>query len=158
MTTDQKRTTRLAHDLMKASKAAYLTTIDESGYPETRAMLNLRNSEKYPGLTEIFDGQRGDFTTYFTTNTSSGKVQRLKANPRACIYYSKPDEWRGLMVAGDIEIVEDPELKKRLWQSGWTMYYPGGVEDPDYTILRLRPGFLQGYHQFEHYHLDFGKV
>lgn len=153
---DQKLAAKRALDLMKASKAAYLTTIDSNGYPETRAMLNLRNPDKYPGLADFFSQRKGDFTTYFTTNTSSRKVQRLRENPRACVYYSKPDAWRGLMLAGDVEVVEDAETKKALWQSSWTMYYPGGVEDLDYAILRLRPVFMQGYHQLEHYHIDFG--
>ena len=37
------------------------------------------------------------------------------------------------------------------------MYYPGGVEDPDYAVLCLRPVFRQGYHQFQHYHVDMGR-
>ena len=143
-------------DLMKVAKAAYLTTIDANEYPETRAMLNLRNSEKYPGLVDIFSKREADLTTYFTTNTSSPKIKRMQENSKVCVYYSKPDEWRGLMMAGQLEIVEEPEIKKSLWQSNWTMYYPGGVEDPDYAVLRLRPAFLQGYHQFQQYHIDIG--
>jgi general stress protein 26 len=141
-------------DLMSTAKAAYLTTIDANEYPETRAMLNLRNGDKYPGLVSFFSRHNTDLTTYFTTNTSSPKVQRIREKPKACVYYSKPDEWRGLMVAGKLEIVEDEEIKKALWQSTWTMYYPGGVEDEDYAVLRLRPAFVQGYHQFQHSHID----
>lgn len=151
---DQKRATRLAYDLMKAAKAAYLTTIDADGYPETRAMLNLRNPDKYPGLAGFYGRMGAGFTTYFTTNTSSNKVNRLRGNPKACVYYSKPDEWRGLMMAGSLDVVEDADIKKALWQSGWTMYYPGGAEDPDYAVLCMRPAFIQGYHQFQHYRID----
>lgn len=147
---------RYSLNLMTVAKAAYLTTIDINEYPETRAMLNLRNADKYPGLTKFFSKYKADLTTYFTTNTSSPKIKRIRENPKACVYYSKPDEWRGLMMAGRLEIVEDAELKKSLWQSNWTMYYPGGVEDPDYAVLRLRPAFLQGYHQFQQYHIDIG--
>jgi general stress protein 26 len=149
---------RRSLDLMSTAKAAYLTTIDANQYPETRAMLNLRNGEKYPGLVSFFSKNNADLTTYFTTNFSSPKIQRINVNPKACSYYSKPDDWRGLMVAGTLEVVEDEEIKKALWQSNWTMYYAGGPEDPDYAVLRLRPVFLQGYHQFLHYHLDLGEV
>ena len=155
---EQKRAARLAFDLMKTAKAAYLTTIDEHGYPETRAMLNLRNSDKYPKLADIFSRDKADFSTYFTTNNSSPKMGRVLANSKACVYYSKPDEWRGLMMAGELEPVEDNETKNSLWQSGWTIYYPGGSTDPDYALLRLRPSFLQGYHQMEHYRLETGDV
>ncbi len=153
---EHKMAVELSTDLMSAAKAAYLTTIDANGYPETRAMLNLRNTDKYPGLAGFFSRNKADLTTYFTTNTSSPKMKRIKENPKACVYYSKPDEWRGLMMAGSLEVVEDAKIKKALWQSGWTMYYPGGVEDPDYAVLRLSPKFLQGYHQFQHYRIETG--
>lgn len=153
---EHKMAVKYSLDLMKVAKAAYLTTIDASEYPETRAMLNLRNADKYPGLVDFFSKHKADLTTYFTTNTSSPKIKRMRDNSKACVYYSKPDEWRGLMMAGQLEIVGDAEIKKSLWQSNWTMYYPGGVEDPDYAVLRLRPAFLQGYHQFQHYHIDMG--
>lgn len=153
---EDKRAMRLCTGLMGEAKAAYLATIDQNGYPETRAMLNLRNAEKYPGLAGFFRDRHPDITPYFTTNKSSPKIRRIVADPKACVYYSKPDEWRGLMIAGRLEVVEDEGLKKELWQKGWTMYYPGGVEDPDYAVIRLRPAFIQGYHQFEHYHIDLG--
>jgi general stress protein 26 len=144
-------------DLMNTADAAYLTTIDVNGYPETRAMLNLRNGRKYPGLKSLFSHQNDGLPIYFTTNASSPKVSRIRENPRACSYYSRPDEWRGLMVAGRLEIVGDEQIKNAIWQEAWTMYYPGGVEDPDYAVLRLLPAFIQGYHQFEQYHIDVGE-
>ena len=40
------------------------------------------------------------------------------------------------------------DLKQRIWQKGWTMYYPNGPEGPEYGVLRLAPtiarGWLQG--------------
>ncbi len=143
-------------DLMNTADAAYLTTIDANGYPETRAMLNLRNGSKYPRLKGFFGDHEDDLPVYYTTNASSPKVTRLRENPKACSYYSRPDEWRGLMVAGRLEIVRDDEIKTAIWQDAWTMYYPGGMGDPDYAVLRLLPEFIQGYHQFEQYHIDFG--
>jgi general stress protein 26 len=141
-------------DLMNTAEAAYLTTIDKDGYPETRAMLNLRNGRKYPRLKDFFSNHGGNLPIYFTTNASSPKVIRIGENPKACTYYSRPDEWRGLMVAGVLEIIQNETIKKAIWQDAWTMYYPGGVRDPDYAVLRLLPAFIQGYHQFEQYHID----
>jgi general stress protein 26 len=145
-------------DLMDKADAAYLTTIDANGFPETRAMLNLRNWNKYPGLKGFFGRNNADFTNYFTTNSSSPKIRRIEANPKACCYYSRPDEWRGLMIAGNLEVVTDEAITEAIWQDNWTMYYPGGPEDPDYVVLRLVPAFLQGYHQFEQYHVDLGEL
>ena len=51
-----------------------------------------------------------------------------------------------MMVSGNIEIVLDLEIKKMLWQDGWESYYPEGPDDPDNTVLRLRPNFARGWY------------
>lgn len=155
---DEKKAVDLSLKLMEASEAVYLTMIDSDGFPETRAMLNLRNIKKYPRLKDIFQHHSADFLTYFTTNMSSPKIERVKKNPKVCAYYCKPDEWRGLMAAGIMEMVDDKDIKNELWQDNWTMYYPGGVEDPDYVILRLQPTFLKGYHQLQQYAINVNGV
>ena len=40
---DQKESRKLCIDLLETGWPVYLTTIDAKGYPQTRAMLNLRN-------------------------------------------------------------------------------------------------------------------
>ena len=144
---DEKQARRLSLDLMEIAGAAYLTTIDRDGFPQTRAMLNLRRNEQFPGLSKLFDKHNDDFLVYFTTNTSSSKIGQIKRNPRVSVYYCKPNEWRGLMLGGEIEIVKSREIKEAVWQEGWEMYYPRGLDDPDYTILRLRPILAKYYHQ-----------
>jgi general stress protein 26 len=131
--------------LMETAEAAYLTTVDEAGYPRTRAMLNLRNRRQWGALAPTFDGHREDFLVYFSTNTSSTKVRQIRANPHVSVYFCHPAQFHGLMLGGDIEIVTDPTLKHRLWQDGWEVYYPRGRDDPDYTILRLLPAFASGW-------------
>ena len=44
----------------------------------------------------------------------------------------------------EIEEVSDPQLKKELWQTGWEIFWQGGVDDPEYTVLRLMPAFAKG--------------
>lgn len=141
-------------ELMKVSEAVYLTTIGSDGFPETKAMLNLRNVKNYPGLKDMFQKQGEDFLTYFTTNRSSPKIERIKKNHKACVYYCKPEEWRGMNISGTIEVIDDTKIKGEMWQDNWNMYYPMGVEDPDYTLLRLKPRSIKGYHQFQQYTLD----
>ena len=43
---------------------------------------------------------------------------------------------RALFV-GDIEVCTDMETKSFLWREGFEMYYPKGVTDPDYCVLKL---------------------
>ena len=149
---------KLILNLMSESKACCLTTIDTDGFPETRAMLNLRNREMYPLLVPFFEKHHSDFLVYFTTNTSSGKMSQIRKNPNVCVYYSIPDEWRGLMLGGKIEVVDDIKIKQMLWQKEWTMYYPGGPTDPDCAFLCLKPAVFKLYHQMERFILTQGEA
>lgn len=137
---------RFALGLMEASETVYLTTIDDHGFPQTRAMLNLRNALQHPTLVELFAPHKDDLLVYFTTNTSSAKMGHIGANPAVSAYYCVPAYFHGLMLGGTIEVVADARLKKAFWQPGWDMYYPGGADDPDYAILSLLPVLAKGWH------------
>lgn len=145
---------RLSLDLMETAEAAYVTTMGPDGFPQTRAMFNLRRKEQFPGLAALFRDHREDFFVYLTTNTSSSKIDHIKKNPKISIYYCKPGEFRGLMLSGEVEIVMDRAEKENVWQKDWEMYYPGGVHDPDHTVLRLRPMTAKYYHQLNSFHFD----
>ncbi|GAH15617.1 unnamed protein product, partial [marine sediment metagenome] len=120
--------------LISESKAAYLTTIDLEGFPITRAMFNLRNTEQFPEFLDFFKNLEDIFTIYISTNTSSTKVEHLKNNPLMAVYFCDADNFQGFMLGGSVEFVDDIELKKTVWLDWWTRYYPKGVEDPDYTL------------------------
>ena len=45
--------------------------------------------------------------------------------------------FRGASLSGAVEVLEDPESKERLWRMGDVMYYPRGVTDPDYCVLKF---------------------
>jgi len=142
---DKQEARRFGLALMEKAEAAYLTTIDGNGFPQVRAMLNLRNRKRWPALAGIFDGHQHDLLMYFSTNTSAAKVAHIKANPKVSVYFCDPAQFHGLMLAGIVEIITDQRLKRQIWQDGWEVYYPGGVTDPDYTLLRLLPTLAKGW-------------
>jgi general stress protein 26 len=131
--------------VMEVADRAYLTAVGADGYPVTRAMLNLRNSSLYPGLLDVFARHRDDFLVHFSTNTSSAKVREIPLNSRGCAYYCHPKRYRGVALVGDLEISRDATLRRALWQNEWIVYYPGGVDDPDYTVVTLRPRSVRGW-------------
>ena len=143
---DEREARQWALALMETADAAYLTTMDRHGFPQTRAMLNLRNKRQWPTLTEVFQGHEEDFLLYFSTNTSSAKMAQIRANPKVSAYFCNPAAFHGLMLAGTIELVTDQACKRRIWQDGWERYYPRGVNDPDYTLLCLLPTVAKGWH------------
>ena len=133
--------------LIKKAAAAYLTTIDENGFPSTRAMFNLRNSVQFPKLASFMSQFDNSLTSFFTTNTSSIKMRQIIKNPKVAVYYCDTVIYQGLMCQGNIEIENDKSVKHSIWHEEWKMYYPEGRDSEDYTILRLQPFYAKSYFQ-----------
>lgn len=81
--------------------------------------------------------REGIKTFWFSTNTSSNKVKCFLRNPKSSIYFIDRRFFRGISLAGYVEVLQTAEAKKRIWREGDTMYYPGGIEDPDYCVLKF---------------------
>jgi len=111
-------------NLIDKQGVAFISSLDEDGFPNTKAMLPPRNRD-------------GIKTFYFTTNTSSMRVRQYCSNPKACIYFCDKRFFRGVMLKGTMEVLEDAASKEMIWQDGDTMYYPKGVTDPDYCVLKF---------------------
>ena len=156
-TLDEKEIRMMCFSLLETSWPAYLTTIDEKGYPQTRAMFNLRNKDRFPKLIPLFEKSYEEFMILFTTNTSSTKISDVRVRPAVSVYYCNPDDWKGVMFGGKIEIVEDSELKKKIWHDGWEKYYLKGYDDPDHTVLKLIPNVAKGWTGSMTFRLDLGE-
>jgi general stress protein 26 len=111
-------------DLIDKANATIISSVDENGFPNTKAMLPPR---KRNGIKNI----------YLTTNTSSMRVKQYTDNPKACIYFYDKRYFKGIMLKGNMEILQDEESKKMIWKDGDEIYYPKGVSDPDYCVLRF---------------------
>ena len=94
------------------------------GFPISKAMLAPRERD-------------GIKTFWFSTNASSNKVKCFRKNPKASIYFVDKRFFRGVSLSGTVEVLETAEVKERIWQAGDSMYYPGGVTDPDYCVLKF---------------------
>lgn len=90
--------------IIKTSKTVVLSTVTETGYPESRALLNLANEKKHPKLKEkASSNHENTATLYFTTNTSSRKMIQLHANPKVSLYFCIPDKFQGVCAIGEME-------------------------------------------------------
>ena len=65
------------------------------------------------------------------------RVAQYRENPKACIYFCDRRFFRGVMLKGAVEVLEDEASKEMIWREGGTMYYPLGVTDPDYCVLKF---------------------
>ncbi len=102
----------------------YISSVDEEGFPCTKAMLSPRVRE-------------GIKTFYFTTNTFSLRVAHYKANPKAGIYFCDAEGFKGMMLRGTMEVLTDAASKEMIWRDGDEQYYPVGVTDPNYCVLKF---------------------
>ncbi len=111
-------------NLVDKQGVAFISSVDEDGFPNTKAMLPPRKRE---GIKYF----------YFTTNTSSLRVAQYRKNKKACIYFCDKRFFRGVMLKGTMEVFEDKKSKEMIWQEGDTIYYPKGVTDLDYCVLKF---------------------
>ncbi|NLE10514.1 MAG: pyridoxamine 5'-phosphate oxidase family protein, partial [Actinobacteria bacterium] len=91
---------------------------------------------------------------YFTTNTSSLRVAQYRDNPKACVYFFDGRFFKGVMLKGLMEVLEDSASKEMIWRQGDEMYYPKGVTDPDYCVLRFTAGDGRYYSDFRSQDLE----
>ena len=110
--------------LVDKANLTIISYVDNDGFPISKAMLSPR---EHDGI-KVF---------YFSTNTSSNKVSYLRKNRQASIYFVDKRFYRGVSLIGTMEVLDSPEDKERIWRDGDTMYYPKGVTDPDYCVLRF---------------------
>ena len=111
-------------NIVDKQKTAFIASVDGDGFPNIKAMLAPRERD-------------GIKTFYFTTNTSSMRAKQYIKDDKASIYFYDSRFFRGVMLIGRMEVLTDAESKERIWREGDTMYYPLGVADPDYCVLRF---------------------
>jgi general stress protein 26 len=143
--TQQDEIRRACLDVMAVSQAVYVSTLDEDGAPFTRAMFNLRRRSQFPRLVSLFESHDRSLLVYLATNTSSEKVRHLRRDPRIALYYCIPETFHGVMLGGSAVFETALEVRRSIWQKGWELYYPNGVDDPDFTVLSLVPNRVRGW-------------
>lgn len=123
-------------NLIDKQSVSFIASVSEEGFPNMKAMLPPRKRE---GIKEF----------WFTTNTSSMRVAQYRENKNASIYFYDKRFFRGVMLTGTMEVLEDADSKQMIWKEGDTMYYPQGVTDPDYCVLKFtatRGRFYSNFH------------
>lgn len=129
--------------LVARQAVAFVGSVDGDGFPNMKAMLSPRVRE---GL-KVF---------YFTTNTSSMRVAQFGRNPQASVYFCDPISFQGFMLRGRMEVLEDAASRRLIWRDGDTEYYPGGVDDPDYCVLRFTACDGRYYEDFHSENVEIG--
>jgi general stress protein 26 len=126
--------------LVERSTLALVGSNGDGGYPNIKAMIKMES-----------EGLR---TVWFGTNTSSRRIAQFKRDPKACVYFLDSKVWKGLMLVGEMEVARDSESRRRLWRPGSERYYPKGIDDPDYSVLRFTAAWGNFYHSLANVTFD----
>lgn len=111
-------------ELVDNCKSVILGSVDGQGYPNAKAMQKIVHE--------------GILCFYFSTFTSAIRTRQYLSNPKSCLYFFRSEgKVAGLMLTGDMEVLTDAGTKQKFWEDEWKVYYPLGVTDPDYCILKF---------------------
>ena len=135
---DKEAAIQKSLELADRAEIATLGINGDDGYPKAKAMLKMENV----GLAEV----------WFSTNISSRAVAQLTRDNKACVYFMDAETFEGLMLAGEVEVLTDAQSRQRIWRDGFEKYYTGGVNDPDYCVLRFtsrRGNYYCGLHNVD---------
>ena len=111
-------------NLIDKQSVSFISSIDENGYPNTKAMLP---PVKREGIKAF----------YWHTNSPSMRVKQYRNNPKACVYFCDKRFFRGVMLKGKMEVLDDKKIKKAIWKDEFEMYYKGGMNGGDFIIIKF---------------------
>jgi general stress protein 26 len=111
-------------NLIDQQNVSFISSVDEEGFPNTKAMLA---PVKRNGIKEIF----------WHTNAGSMRIKQFSKNSKACVYFCDNRSFRGIMLVGNMEIVQDKAIMQELWKDDYNIYYKDGVFGGDYTVIKF---------------------
>ena len=121
--TDHAEATQKMWSMMKGIGFAMMTT-DDSGSLRARPMVAAQDE---------FDGN-----LYFFTRASSHKVQEAGAGDPVGVTYADPGKQDYVSLSGHSTVVRDKATIDAHWQESLRTWFPGGKEDPDIAILKVK--------------------
>ena len=116
--------------IVKNVKIAMLTTGISDGSLRSRPMATQRAP---------FDGRE----LWFFTDLDAAKVEEIAAEHHVNISYADPDKQRYASVSGLATLVRDRAKAKELWSPAVKAWFPGGVDDPNLALLRVRVQYAE---------------
>lgn len=116
-----------ARELMMSTHFCALITLDESGHPRARTMDPFSPEE--------------DLVVWFGTNSTSRKVNEIRNDSRATLYYEASNESGYVVIEGNAYLVDNQEMKKKYWKKKWDEYYSD--QKTNYILIKIVPDKLE---------------
>ncbi len=113
-----------ADELVKKCEIMFVSSVNEKGYPRTCCVSKLSDE----GFRDI----------YFVTSKRSekqGKAKHFETNSKSSICFQY--EGDSVTLVGDVEIITDAAIMRRLWNEQDRAFFPKGIEDPKIRFLHF---------------------
>lgn len=76
---------------------------------------------------------------WFFSRAGSGKNLELKQDDQVQLLYAKPGSSEFLSVYGHADVIKDKKKAEELWSVFAKTWFSEGTDDPELTIIRVRP-------------------
>jgi len=119
----------VAHEMIISSPYCALITIDGEGRPRARTMDPFKPDTS--------------FVIWFGTHSKTRKVEQIKNNPKATVYYYNEDVEGYVVLNGSAYLVNDPAEKAKRWKEEWAAFY--NQERDTYLLIKFVPQWLEVY-------------
>lgn len=97
------------------------------------------SSTGVPHIRAMLVEEQDEFNTFwFTTAYDTSKIEHYKNNPCASVYFADTKNYQGILLTGIMEMDSFPLLKKKFWKDYYLTYYPNGISDVQYTVLKFK--------------------
>ena len=110
-------------DVLRSFDTAMLVTRSNEGGLRSRPM----------ALAEIED----DGTTWFVTGADTTKTDEIAPHSAVNVAFQSSATFASL--TGDAELVKDDAKARDLWREPWRVWFPGGPEEAELLLVRIRP-------------------
>jgi general stress protein 26 len=120
MSTQQEQEQKV-RDLIKGTRLAMLTSVDEHGRLVSKPMAT---------QDVDFDGE-----VWFIAERDSEKVRNITANPNVNVAYASSSAWVSL--SGDASVVDDTARLAELWNTFTDAWLEGGPDNPNNILIRV---------------------
>ncbi|MDR4499040.1 MAG: pyridoxamine 5'-phosphate oxidase family protein [Candidatus Scalindua sp.] len=101
--------------------------------------LNNRPSCRIMEIQKVEDNLK----IWFVSHKSSPKEEQIHQNSNACIVSFNSEISTDIRLYGTFEIYDDMETKKSIWKDELAPYFEGGVNDPEFNVLKFVPERLE---------------
>lgn len=99
-----------------------------------------------------------DGDSWFFSSASSTKNAEITADDRVQLTFTHPEGPSFISVWGRGEVIDDVEMKRRLWQDELGRWFENGPDDPEVTLIRVSAGKIQTWGRMGDAEMDLSEV